>query len=131
MMRKVELEEIYKKYPFVYEVNEELMIIGSGVFKQCTQDIIQTYYNRYKEKIREIGRDKILTHKLDDVEIDTLIYLFRKLMSYADVSSDTYDGNAKGNLLKYLSGLSQEGKEELLLQLEDYIYCFGYYHEKF
>lgn len=130
-MKNVKLEDLYKKYPFMYEVDGEIYVIGHGVFKKNDSGIAAEYFSRYREYIDRIGRENIQPYELDDVDADGLIYLYKKVLAYADIAHTEYDKDFKTNLFEFISELGNEKKDMLYAQLEDFIRSFWYYNRRF
>lgn len=125
----IQLEDIYKKYPFIYEVEGNLYQFGSGAFKEGVSKQGEQYYSLYKEELNRIGRDNIRPHELEAMDVKTLVYAFRKIKSYCDCENQNTDYNeSKHNLLGYIENLSADAKNDLLQQIEDYVHVFWYYN---
>lgn len=82
MKYNVKLEDIIKKYPFMYEVNGKIYHIGNFVFKECDNQIALEYFNNYKSLIDRINRNKFVDRQLDETETEELVYYFRKIIAY-------------------------------------------------
>lgn len=133
MKQRIEIEDIVKKYPFMYKIGEEIYLIGQGVFKKCTNEIAITYFNKYKTCVKTIGRIRIEKAQLTNEEAENLVYYFRKVMNYSgyDIPIDC-PTQAKKSALLFLTTLSTETKNDILDQLEDYVYIFkNYYYQMF
>lgn len=129
----VKLEDITKKYPFIYEVKDDFYIIGCGAFAPCKSQFAISYYQNYREAINKLGRDFIQEHHYDYPEdFDALVYNFRKVKAYADIGIPNEDRAMAGRIIpEFLESLDEKEKEKLLHQVEDYVASFWYYNRNF
>lgn len=130
-MYKIQLEDIIKKYPFMYEVNNKVYHIGAYVFKECKNPLALGYFQEYQDFIKSIDRNKLINHLFNENEMEYLVYLFGKIKAYSDDDSFKPLVNASNNeALTFINTLNEESKKELLFQLENYVYSFWYYNRK-
>ena len=131
-MNNVKLEDIIKKYPFMYEIDGELYHIGYGIFKKCTSAFAENYYKNFVKTVNEIDRNRIKPYTLESEEADTLVYYFRKVKSYSDLA-DSRENIAEENkkAFTFINNLTQETKDDLLKQLEVFVDSFWYYNHRF
>lgn len=133
MKLNIKLEDIVKKYPFMYEVEEKIYYIGNGVFRECTDSLSFEYFKRYRDYIVLVGRETIATSSLNNEEAEALTYYFRKVKNRSDYDKNIDDPiQAKKDALEFISNLSYETTKKLFLQLEDYVNIFkNYYYPRF
>lgn len=128
----VKLDDLIKKYPFMYEVNGEIYQIGCGVFKICDSRIGITYFMQYRDFIKKVGRENIIKYKLQGEEEEHLVYLFRKIKAYSELDEQNVSiGEANEKILTFIDSLNKEYTDDLREQLEDYINSFWHYNRKF
>lgn len=126
------LDDLTKKYPFMYEVDDKVYQIGLGVFKECDSLIRKTYFMRYREFIKKVGRDNIVRDKLQGEEEEYLIYLFRKIKTYSELDEiNILIGEVNKEIRMFIDSLNSEQKNNLGEQLEDYINSFWHYYKRF
>jgi len=130
-MKNVNLEDLYKKYPFIYEVDGELYVIGHGVFRKNTSVIAERYFRSYRECVNKVGRENIIPYELSVQDADALTDLYKKVMDYASIAAMESDNEYKGKLFDFIYGLDKEKQDSLYEQLEDYIKVFWYYNRRF
>jgi len=132
MKYNIKIEDIIKKYPFMYEVNGEIYHIGHLVFAKCDNQIALQYFNNYQSLIDQIDRDKFINGQIDETEIEDLVYYFRKIKAYSEIHP-LEDRTSKSNkdAMRFISELNEESENNLFAQLENYVYAFQYYSKKF
>lgn len=131
-MNNIKLEDIIKKYPFMYEIDGELYHIGNGVFEKCTSQFAEHYYEKFVNTVDGINRDRIKPYTLEDEEADTLVYYFRKVKSYSDLADSSENiTEASKKAFSFINNLTQETKDDLLKQLEIFVDSFWYYNHRF
>lgn len=124
-----QLQDITKKYPFMYEVNDEVYCMGQGVFHICTDVMGLEYFNQYRKEVLSLGRDFIKQPYPEDRDIKKLVYYYGKVITYSEPKMKAEDpAKIKGNLLAFLDTLSPDAQEKLTEQLEDYIDVFRHYN---
>ena len=124
-----QLQDITKKYPFMYEVNDEVYCMGQGVFHICTDVMGLEYFNQYRKEVLSLGRDFIEQPYPEDRDIKKLVYYYGKVITYSEPKMKVEDpAKIKGNLLAFLDALSPDAQEKLTEQLEDYIDVFRHYN---
>lgn len=126
------LEDLYKKYPYIYEVNNGYYYLGWGICKICDSNIALSYYEKYKKCIQSIGSEVIASNKnIDDEQLDQLLYYFRKVKAYSDIATDKNDmPNFKNELFQFLNQLDKGEQEKLCEQLTDFVNTFHYYNRR-
>ena len=123
------LQDVTKKYPFMYEVNGEVYCMGQGVFHICTDVMGLEYFNQYRKEVLSLGRDFIEQPYPEDRDIKKLVYYYGKVITYSEPKMKAEDpAKIKGNLLAFLDALSPDVQEKLSEQLEDYIDVFRHYN---
>ena len=123
------LQDITKKYPFMYEVNGEVYCMGQGVFHICTDVMGLEYFNQYGKEVLSLGRDFIEQPYPEDRDVKNLVYYYGKVITYSEPKMKVEDpAKIKGNLLAFLDALSPDVQEKLSEQLEDYIDVFRHYN---
>ena len=124
-----QLQDITKKYPFMYEVNDEVYCMGQGVFHICTDVMGLEYFNQYRKEVLSLGRDFLEQPYPEDRDIKKLVYYYGKVITYSEPKMKAEDpAKIKGNLLAFLDALSPDAQEKLTEQLEDYIDVFRHYN---
>lgn len=127
------LENLYKKYPFIYKVEDKYYYLGWGICNECTSEIAIHYYEKYIELIKKIGEDTLATkgHNMGDAELDNLLYLFRKVMAYSDIEVKEEEMHGfKKKLNAFLETNSETQNIELEKQLTNFIHVFYYYYRR-
>ena len=124
----IKLEDIKKKYGFMYEIDDKVYFIGMGIFEMCTSSCAKYYFDEYRKRIHELGRENILPYHLEDNEVDALIYFFRKVKAYSNIREDEKIAENQKKIEDFLYSLNEGQKKALLEQLEDYIHVFWYYN---
>lgn len=125
---KVKLEDISKKHPFIYEIDNTFYIMGANAFEEY-DSIGLDYYRKYRECINKFGREKIYPYSLsneDPKEVKNLVRAFSKVKTYADAAK-TDNFRAHIELEEFIANLSEDNRKKLLEQLEDYVNVFWYY----
>ena len=132
MVNMANLDDLTKKYPFMYEVDGAIYQIGCGVFKTCDSPIGETYFVQYREFIKKVGRENIVKYELQGEEEEHLIYLFRKIKAYSELDRMNVSiSEANAEILMFIDSLNDEQKNDLGEQLEDYINSFWHYNRRF
>ena len=132
--RLVKLEDLYKKYPFIYEVSEDYYFIGWGICKRCDSSIALDYYEAYKKALFEAGMEKVSSgsNDIEEDKLDTLLYYFRKVKAYSDIAVDDEELlTFRKKIEEMVFSLSEKQKDELLRQLNDFVSVFYYYYRRF
>lgn len=126
------LEDLYKKYPLIYEVNNMYYYLGWGICKICDSDIALSCYKKYKKCIQSIGSEVIASNKnIDDEQLEQLLYYFRKVKAYSDIVTDKNDmPNFKNELFQFLNQLDKGEQDKLCDQLTDFVNTFHYYNRR-
>ena len=64
------LEDLYKKYPFVYKLDEKYFFLGWGICKTCNSEMAIYYFEKYEELLQTIGEEKLESKEkeLEDVK---------------------------------------------------------------
>jgi len=130
----VKLEDLYKKYPFIYELSGDYYIIGLGICKLCCSSNAITYYEAFKKSLNEVGIEKVTMGSYDVAEdkLDTLLYYFRKVIAYCDIAVDDAEPSTfRKKIENLISSLSNTRKDELLRQLKIFVNLFYYYYRRF
>lgn len=126
------LDDLTKKYPFMYEVDGDIYQIGFGVFETCNSHIGKNYFEQYREFINKVGRENIVQYKLQGEEEEHLIYLFRKVKAYSELDRMSVSiSEVNAEILMFIDSLNDEQKNHLFEQLEDYINSFWHYNRRF
>lgn len=123
----IELNDIAKKKPFIYEIDKDLYAIGNGVFRKLTtEEEINTCarYEEYKQatseySIEDIEKRTSLENKLDKRNFDLL-------MSRAKVEND--DHKSESIVLEKINGLSNNVKVSILEQMKYFIAVYRYFN---
>ena len=103
-----------------------------GVFKICDSPIGKTYFVQYREFIKKVGRENIVKYKLQGEEEEYLIYLFRKIKAYSELSEVKESmSEVNAEIFAFIDMLDDEQGRNLLEQLEDYINSFWHYNRRF
>lgn len=124
----IKVEDIKNKYPFVYELKERLYQIGQGVFNDNVTGLVLRYFEDYRTEISSIGREKLWTGTLEYIQVQDLVYNFRKVISYSDFDTKDVDFlESKEKINAFINALDEEEKNALREQIEDYIIAFKYY----
>lgn len=132
MKYNLKIEDIIKKYPFMYEADGEIYHIGHLVFMKCNNQIALRYFNNYQSLIDRMDRDKFINGQLDETETEDLVYYFRKIKAYSEICPlEERNINSNKETINFISALNKESKNSLLVQLENYVYAFQYYSRKF
>ncbi len=130
-MNLIKLDDMYKKYPFIYKVSGEYYYIGAGICKACTDADAINYYNDYLNAMLAIGREELSSHNIErrDSRVENLIYYFRKVILCSEINIDKNDQSTYRRDIEVLIDLlSEEQKDSLLMQLVDYVNVFYYYN---
>jgi len=123
------LEDITKKYPFMYEINGTVYCMGQGVFHIYTNQIGLEYFRKYREEIMSVGREYVEQPYPDHQEVEKLVRYYDKVMIYSEPTVKAGDpAGIKSNLLAFLDTLGPDEKEKLGEQLDDYINVFRHYN---
>ena len=132
-MNKIKLDDITKKYPFIYKIRDEYYIIGCGVFAVCESQPAISHFKRYREEIAKLGREYIQEkHYENKSDFEELVYIFKKVKAYADIDLPNEEKTlSKRNTLEFLDNLNYNEKDSLLEQVEDYVASFWYYSRAF
>lgn len=135
-MENVKLNDISKKYPFVYEVDGKLVVMGAGILYQFPQEdfFVRRNWNNYRETIEKIGRNRLDAYVLASDEKTEMAQVFCKLIIIGKQIEDMerrkgHHRTPEDDVRKYLADLDENQKKNVLQQLEDYVRCFHYYHE--
>lgn len=130
----IKLDDLYKKYPFIYETDGDYYYIGWGICKQCSSSIALDYYKLYKKTLNEIGEEKVASRNndIDEEMLDTLLWCFRKVKAYSDIAVDNEDLRLfRGKIENFICSLSDEQQRTLLEQLRNFVNVFYYYYRRF
>lgn len=133
----INLEDLYKKYPFVYELDEEYFFLGWEICKPCNSEMAIYYYKKYEELVQKIGEEilALRSYDIDETELESLIKSFRKVKAYSDIATDencdiATDENEmavfRDKLNNFVATRCIEQQETLLRQLKNfalYIIC--------
>ena len=123
------LYDIIKKYPFIYEIKDKLFHIGMGRFDLCTNQTAIENYQKYKEEIEKIGRDRLDEERIEKEEFYELAELFGSLKEYSDESIDSKElSEIHGRIITFIDELAADEQDSLLVQIEDYIRVFKYFN---
>ena len=125
------LEDLYKKYPFVYKLDGEYFFIGWGIFKTCNSEMAICYYEKYEKLLQIIGEDKLelKSYDIDEEQLESIIKYFRKIKAYSDIAVVEDDmPNFRKMIDEFISMRSTEQQEELLRQLRNFVNVFHYYY---
>ncbi len=128
----VKLDDLYKKNPFIYEINEDYYYIGHGICQWCASHDALDWFKLYREALDRIGRDKISSRSSDIVEEDlsVLVRYYRKVMAYSASNVEESERHTYRNQIdKLIASFSEIQKSELLRQMKDYENVF-YYHRR-
>lgn len=123
------LEDITKKYPFMYEINGTVYCIGQGVFYTYTNQIGLEYFRKYREEIMSLGRAYIEQPYPDHREVEKLVHYYGRVITYSEPTAKAEDpAIIKGRVLEFLDKIDPEAREKLSEQLEDYVLVFRHYN---
>ena len=123
------LYDIIKKYPFIYEIKDRLFHIGMGRFDLCTNQTAIHYYQKYREEIERIGRDRLYGERLEKEEFYELAWLFGRVKEYSDEPIDGKElSEIHGRIVAFIDELAADEQDSLLVQIEDYIRVFKYFN---
>lgn len=121
----IELKDIAKKKPFIYEIDGDLYAIGNGVFRKLTSEEetnTRFRYEEYKQAISEYILDNIekgaVENKISKRDFDLLI-------SRARVENDNH--LSESIVLEKVNGLSDKVKVSLLEQMKYFIAVYRYF----
>lgn len=129
----MKLEDLYKKYPFVYQIDGEYYYLGNGVCKVCDSRFAISYYEEYKKILHQIGEDVVASesYNIDGDLLDSLIYNFRKVKAYSNVESTNEDQvSYRKKIADLIDSLTEDEKIKILNQLENFVRVFRYYYRK-
>jgi len=129
----MKLEDLNKKYPFVYQVDGKYYYLGNGVCKVCDSRFAISYYEEYKKILCQIGEDVVASesYNIDDDLLDSLICNFRKVKAYSNIESKKEDRvSYRKRIADLIDSLTEEEKIQLLKQLENFVHVFRYYYRK-
>ena len=127
------LEDITKKYPFIYEVGKEYYYLGHGICEKCKSRFAIEYFEEYKSVLGQIGRDVIAskTWDIDEVLLNKLIYNFGKVKAYSNVERPKEENKSyRQEIMELIDSLEGPEQKKLLLQLEDFVNVFYYYYNR-
>ena len=128
------LEDLYKKYPFVYKLDENYFFLGWGICKTCNSKMTIYYFEKYEELLQTIGEEKIesKSYDIEEAELEGIIKCFRKVKAYSDIAVSDEDMPVfRKNLNEFILARSAEQQEELLRQLKNFVNVFHYYYRSF
>ena len=82
------LEDLYKKYPFVYKLDDNYFFIGWGICKVCDSEGAITYFKKYEELLQIIGEEKLesKSYDIEEAQLESIIKCFRKVKAYSDIA---------------------------------------------
>lgn len=107
------LNELYKKHPFIYCINEKYYAMGQRVCAECPSNIVGLSgpYRIYKEALNK---------EMSQLDAWKIVH---KLMFRAEYVRDNIDGDNKTSFSEKLEKLnfSENEKKELENQLLDFI----------
>lgn len=114
------IENIYKKHSFIYEVNGEYYFIGSRIFQECYNNTAINCYIEYNKIVDDNEQSK-----------EALI-LFKKIRHYSNVQLETNNMNEKSiknnkfenKINEFINALTIEQRNSLQRQLNNYIKCY-------
>ena len=130
----VKLEDIHKKYPFIYEVDEEYFYIGFGVCERCDSSSALKYYEQYKKSCVEIDLGKIISmsYDIDDDLLDAMLFSFRKVKAYSEIEADNTEASIQRKKTEDLiDSLSGEQRDNLYEQLLVFVGAFQLNNRRF
>ena len=84
-------KNLWKKYPFVYKIEDEFYYIGSGVFSPCPDDIVE----KYKHFLIELKRVDSLPFDLYEKDVSELVLLFSELRNRCPEGGSSDERNIK------------------------------------
>ena len=128
------LEDLYKKYPFVYKLDEKYFFLGWGICKTCNSEMAIFYFEKYEELLQTIGEEKLesKSYDIEEAELESLIKCFRKVKAYSDIAVSDEDMPVfRKNLNEFILARSAEQQEALLRQLKNFVNVFHYYYRSF
>lgn len=129
----MQIEDLYKKYPFIYRISGGYFYIGFGICKECNSKIAISYYEDYFKCIDNIGEKKILDNdnSIAEDEMDRLLYFFRKVKAYSDIAVDENERSSFRNKInQYIDEINEEDRKELEHQLKLFVGTFRYYYKR-
>lgn len=115
------IKDLYKKHPFIYELDGEYFYLGQGICRKCGSQRAISYYEKFKECIDAIGEKNIDPYECDkkgDEVFDNLILNFKKTYkSCKFVSTEKDISAATKKLDDFLSQLNPHETAEIERQL--------------
>ena len=129
----IKLNELYKKYPFIYKVHDDYFFIGTGICKPCYSKVALDYFNRYTSILNDVDDKMIIEYsdwlsRIDGNIKDALLYCFRKIKAYSESNVDTKDLLIfKKRIEDFTLHLSESEKTDLHKQLVISIEAFRCY----
>lgn len=130
----INLKDIYKKYPFVYELDGEYYFLGWGICKICNSEMAIYYYKKYQELVQKIGEETLAlrSYDIDETELESLIKCFRKVKAYSDIATNENEmAFFREELNNFVATRCIEQQEDLLRQLKNFVNVFHYYYRSF
>lgn len=118
MINVLDLEELFKKRPFIYYIDGEYYAFGMGVCAKCNKKVnyvtLPTRYENY------------VLVKAKDISQRDAWNIYRKLVSVAD---NVKDGEKHTNLQQKFEemGFTNEERDEIEKQLSDLVEFFVKY----
>lgn len=135
-MRKMELSDITKKHPFVYEVDGNLVVMGSDILYQYAMEdpFVRAHWKHYRDTIERIGRNRLDTCEITAAEEKDIFLAMRKLIAIGEFIQANVRGlgqqkTSSEEICEYLASLDTEEQKNVQGQLEDYVRCSRYYSE--
>lgn len=126
------LGDLYKKYPFIYEIDNAYYYIGWGICKRCNSDMALHYYSKYKDCIQYVDLKAIAEGRnLDNQQFDDLLYYFRKVLAYSDIAVKREDmPEFRQDIYKLIKQLDDIENEKLFQQLINFVSVFHLYYKR-
>ena len=125
----LKIHDITKKYPFMYEVNDQIFCMGQGVFQIYTDVMGLEYFKKYRNEITFLGREFISQPYPDHRDVKNLVHYYERVKTYSESTTKTENpAEVKAKLLAFLDSLTPDEQDKLSKQLEDYINVFRHYN---
>lgn len=121
-----DLKTIVNKYPFMYEIGDTVYYIGYGVFQVCSDQRSFFEFNRYRDTLTAIGRERLFNGELTPSEVGQLVNTFKQVrkMSNHRNPSDEDAIQAKKRFEDAADRMSASEKTQLTEQLTEFIWIY-------
>ena len=124
-MIKVNLEDIFKKRAFIYEIDDDYYILGQNIMKKisvkCTDAKIYRTYKNMLEQYKPLA-DSTYDEIVKD---ETAVKRFKHVLNHADIA----DNCKREELLEFIDGLSENEKDSLHNKLNIFVRLFNKWYK--